>query len=59
MVAVSGCRAGRWEAAGAVIGAHSPGRVDTAAPEQRRHPPRPGLAHAERGNPVSAELSSR
>jgi hypothetical protein len=28
------------------------GRVNTAAPGHRRHPPRPNLIHAERGNPV-------
>lgn len=31
---------------------HLTGRVNTAAPGYRRHPPRSGLAHVERGNPV-------
>ena len=53
MVVVPGCRAGRCEAA---CGGrwHLAGRGNTAAPGQRRHPPRPGLMHAERGNPVEA-----
>jgi hypothetical protein len=48
---VLGCRTGRWEAAGG--GGSAPiGRVDTTVPGQRRHPPRPCLDRAERGNPV-------
>lgn len=54
MEVVPRCRAGRCEAAGGDR-RHLAGRVNTAVPGQRRHPPRSGLAHAERGNPARVQ----
>lgn len=51
MELVPGCRAGQCEMAGGDRW-HLAGRGNTAAPGYRRHPPRPGLTHVERGNPV-------